>query len=210
MSALPEAFDAGAHLWCCPMCTAANAPEHTTCRVCRTGVDGAGVALSRTVEEDTFAPAPLRQVIPFALALLALGAFAASHVPKASTWGGGVAPGGWQVGVRVNRAQELRIATRDLRALVEEYQQAVRAGSQPDHDWSRRLATLRTTWEIYGNGERFPGLEGPEVELAAAMQDLASLRATARDGHAIDSLDRGLRSVVARIQKTEEHLADVD
>lgn len=207
MSALSDllARDA-APVWSCPMCTAANASDLATCRVCRTAYEGPRAALSRTLEEDTFAPAPLRHVIPLSLVLLALGFFAAAQVPKASTWAGGVAPGGWQVGVRVNRAQELRIAARDLRALVEEYQQVVAAGALPDEEWSRRLAALRTTWELYGDGERFPGLDGPEIELASAMQDIASIRAAEGPADAA----AGLRTVIARIQKTEELLADVD
>lgn len=193
------------------MCTASNPADRATCRVCRTSFDGPRAVLSRTLEEDTFAPAPLRQVVPLALALVTIGILAASQVPKASTWAGGVAPGGWQVGVRVNRAHELRIAAHDLRGLVEEYQQALAAGAQPDEGWSRRLAALRMTWEIYGDGERFPGLQHPEVELASAMQDLASIRAVGRDGGAPETdTAAGLRAVNERIQKTEELLADVD
>lgn len=193
------------------MCSAANALGQVTCRVCRTSADGKRAGLPHTLEEDTFAPAPLRHVLPVVLALLAIGAFTASHVPRASTWAGGVAPGGWQVGVRVNRAQELRIAARDLRTLVAQYHYAVVAGVQIDEDWSRRFTALRTTWEIYGNGARFPGLEGPEVELASAMQEISSLRALEHAGVAPDAdIARGLRSVMALIQKTEESLADVE
>ncbi|MDP2310983.1 MAG: zinc finger Ran-binding domain-containing protein [Pseudomonadota bacterium] len=196
-------------LWSCTMCTATNGPERVTCRVCRTSLEGQRVTLSRTLDEDTFAPAPLRQVIPFALALLVVGALAASQIPKASTWAGGVAPGGWQVGVRVNRAHELRLAARELAVLVEQYEEALAAGAQPDEAWSRRLATLRKTWEIYGDGDRFPGLESPEIELASAMHDIASLRAMGQDGDTTDTT-AGLLAVTLRIQKTEDFLSNVD
>lgn len=197
--------------WSCSMCTASNTTDVSVCRVCRTSSRGARGALPRTLEEDSFAPASLWHVLPLSLALFVAGAFAASQVPKASTWSGGVAPGGWQVGVRVNRAHELRIAVRDLRLLVEEYQRAVDSGQELDEDWTSRLAALRKTWELYGDGARFPGLEHPEVELGSATQELASLRAVDRDGGADPAVTAaGLMSVSQRIQKTEEILADVE
>jgi hypothetical protein len=161
------------------------------------------------LDEDTYRPAPFLSVLPVSALVLGVGLLLARGVPGTAPWTSTVSPHAGQAERRVDRGSELRLAIGELRALVLELRAGVATGARPER-WQERLGLTLTRWQLYGETGRYRGFDSAEVGIAAVLQDLASLHyqldGSLSQQSALDAIDR----LLARLDRIEESLPDVD
>lgn len=192
--------------WACPLCRTTNLVPAPLCRVCRTRWPGIRAHTDELGEGEEPGPTYLETLpAPTALLLLAVVLFFWWE-PVTRPFSVPSQRSGWTTSVRLERHEQLRRARSELLALSADMRTTLQTGSPLPAQWNDRLSYARQHWQLYGEQDRAPNLAAVEVQLNAAVLELASIRFQLSSGVNPLELNERLDSVYTVLEQAGEEL----
>jgi len=189
--------------WACAVCGVQNTLTADACRVCRAST---AAAAGDRADEDSPTPGLLGVVLPLTCAIVLSAMFFSGMSPASTPWSQVTVAHGRLNEGGTSRAQGLRLAVVDLRALAQELQGDIARGRAPPAAYGAKLNYVRTRWQLYGDIERYPALHVEEEGVAEAFQDLSSTAFLAQSKPTDPLIARSVADILQRLQVIEDSL----